>query len=96
MIDAAEGALDNAYNPYNSQVKVAAAVRAKDNTIVSGASFVNASSPSSICAERSAIITANSLGKRDIVAMAVIGKKEGGIKNPIYPSAIAVKSCKRL
>ncbi len=85
LLDAAEKALGNSYNPYNSQIKVAAAVRAVSGEVVTGASYVNSSSPSSICSERAAVITANSLGKRDLVAIAIIGKKEGGIVNPVTP-----------
>jgi cytidine deaminase len=85
LLDAAQAALVHAYNPYNSQMKVAAAVRTSSGEIVSGASYVNNSSPSSICAERSTIVTANSTGHRDLRMMAVIGIKEGGVKNPVTP-----------
>jgi cytidine deaminase len=86
LLDAAEKALVNSHNPYSaSKIKVAAAVRTISGEIIVGASYVNSSSPSSICAERAAIITANSLGKKDLQAMAVIGIKEGGIKNPVTP-----------
>ena len=85
LLDAAEAGLRNAYNPYNSQMKVSAAVRTDDDIIIVGASYVNDSSPSSICAERSSIITANSSGKRKLTAMAIIGTKDGGVKNPVTP-----------
>ena len=86
LVDAAEKALVNSHNPYSaSKIKVAAAVRTTSGEIVTGASYVNSSSPSSICAERAVIITANSLGKKDLQTMAVIGMKEGGIKNPVTP-----------
>lgn len=86
LIDAAEGALVNAHNPYSSsQIKVASAVRTASGEIITGASYVNDSSPSSICAERSVIVTANSLGQKDLRAMATIGTKKGGIKNPVTP-----------
>jgi len=86
LVDAAEKALVNSHNPYSaSKIKVAAAVRTISGEIVTGTSYVNSSSPSSICAERAAIITANSLGKKDLQTMAVIGMKEGGIKNPVTP-----------
>ena len=86
LLDAAEKALVNSHNPYSaSKIKVAAAVQAISGEIITGASYVNSSSPSSICAERATIITANSLGKKELQAMAVIGMKEGGIKNPVTP-----------
>ena len=86
LVDAAEKALVHSHNPYSaSKIKVAAAVRTTSGEIVTGASYVNSSSPSSICAERAVIITANSLGKKDLQTMAVIGMKEGGIKNPVTP-----------
>lgn len=86
LLDAAEKALINAHNPYSSsKIKVAAAVRTISGEIITGASYVNSSSPSSICAERATVITANSLGKKELQTMAVIGIKEGGIKNPVTP-----------
>ena len=85
LLDSAEKALENAYNPYGGRIKVAAAVRTTSKDIVTGASYVNLSSPSSICAERAVIITANSLGKREIETMAIIGMKEGGVINPVTP-----------
>lgn len=86
LLNSAEKALINSHNPYsNSKIKVAAAVRATSGEIVTGASYTNSSSPSSICAERAVIITANSLGKKDLQTMAIIGTKEGGIRNPITP-----------
>lgn len=85
LIDAAEKALEFSYNPYNSQMKVAAAARSVSGKIIVGASYVNSCSPSSICAERSVIITANSQGERNLLSMAVIGKKDSGVKEPVMP-----------
>lgn len=85
LLDAAEQALPNAYNPKPSSIRVASAVRTVSGEIVTGASYATTSSPSSICSERAAIITANSLGKRGLIAMAVIGKKYGGVNEPVMP-----------
>lgn len=85
LVDAAEKALENSYNPYNSKMKVAAAVRTVSGEIITGASYANDCSPSNICAERAVIITANSQGKRELSAMAIIGMRDGGIKNPVTP-----------
>jgi len=89
LLSSAEGALGLAYNPYNSQTKVSAALRTASGEIIVGASFANDSSPSSVCAERSAILTANSLGHRELRMMAIIGTKMGGMVNgPITPCGV--------
>ncbi|MDE1874222.1 MAG: cytidine deaminase [Candidatus Micrarchaeota archaeon] len=75
LLDAAELAMRQAYNPY-SKFSVGAAVLAKDGTIFTGANVENASYGNTICAERSAILNANAAGHRDIVALAVIAGGE--------------------
>lgn len=86
LLNFAEKALENAYNPHSSsKVKVAAAVRTISGEIITGASYANSSSPSTVCSEQAAIITANSLGKKELQTMAIIGTKDVGIKNPVTP-----------
>jgi cytidine deaminase len=86
LLDAAEEGLKNSYNPYNSQMLVAAAVRARTGEIIVGSNFANDSSPSNLCAERAAILTANSRGSRALTMMAIIGKKfDRAVINPVTP-----------
>ncbi|MFA6227055.1 MAG: cytidine deaminase [Candidatus Paceibacterota bacterium] len=89
LLDSAEKALGNAYNPYNSQLRVGASVQTKGNGIILGSSMANASSTVNMCAERAALAAANALGFRDITAMAIIGTdSDGVVENPIMPCGV--------
>jgi cytidine deaminase len=89
LLTKAEGALANAYNPYNSQTKVGSAVRIKTGEIVVGSSMANASSTVNLCAERVAISSANTQGLRDITSIALIGTDSDGIiENPVMPCGV--------
>ncbi len=69
---AAQKALENAHVPY-SRFPVAAAIRMKDDTIITGVNVENASYGLANCAERTALFSAYSLGYRakDIIEMVV-------------------------
>jgi cytidine deaminase len=85
----AEKALTNAYNPYNSQNRVGAAVRTKSGEIIPGSSMANASSTVNLCAERIAIANANTQGFRDVTALALIGTdSDGVVENPVMPCGV--------
>ena len=58
------------YAPY-SNFRVGAALLLSDNTVVIGANVENRSFGLTICAERSAIVTAISAGRKDFVALAI-------------------------
>jgi cytidine deaminase len=73
--EAAKKARLNAYSPY-SGVKIGAAVLTSDGKIFAGANIENASYGLACCAERTAIFKAVSEGKRNIVAMAIVGKSD--------------------
>lgn len=89
LLDKAEEALANAYNPYNSQTKVGAAVKIKTGEIICGSSIANASSTVNLCAERIAIANANTQGFRDIISLALIGTDcDGVIEKPIMPCGV--------
>ena len=70
-IDAAEEALKTSYNPY-SNFAVAAALITSDGEIITGSNVENAAYGSTICAERSALVRANAMGKRDIKSLVVM------------------------
>ncbi len=82
---AAELAMPTAYSPY-SHFCVGAALVADNGEIISGSNVENAAYGSSICAERSALLSANTLGFRRFTCVAMIGKPEQGVtEEPIAP-----------
>lgn len=64
--------MQNAYAPY-SKYKVGACVLAEDGTLFTGCNIENASYGLTICAERAAISSLVSAGKKKIIAMALVG-----------------------
>ncbi len=83
LVDSAEAAMKNTYSPY-SHFAVGAALVTDDGTIISGANYENASYGATVCAERTAIFTANNLGYTHIKAMAIM--TGGG--SPIGPCGL--------
>ncbi len=75
LLDAAENALCQAYNPY-SKFSVGAALLTQNQEIITGANVENAAYGSCICAERAALVHANALGYRKFEAIAIIGRLE--------------------
>lgn len=76
LIEKALEARGRAYAPY-SKYFVGAALLTADGTIIQGCNVENASYGVTICAERAAVVSAISQGKRDLVAIAV-ATKDGG------------------
>ena len=75
LVEAAKQATDGSYAPY-SKFHVGAAVRLKDNTIVTGANQENAAFPSGLCAERTALFAANAQYPcQPVVALAIAARK---------------------
>jgi len=70
LMEAARGAVSGSYSPY-SRFRVGAAVLCDDGSIVTGANVENRSYGLTICAERSAVAAAVSMGKRRLAAVAV-------------------------
>lgn len=81
----AESVMKNAYNLY-SHFYVGAAVLTEDGEVFLGTFAENSSQGMTICAERAAILSANTVGKRYYKAIAVIGGAEKfECENPVTP-----------
>ncbi|MBO5867526.1 MAG: cytidine deaminase [Oscillospiraceae bacterium] len=87
LISAAKKAMLGAYAPY-SGYKVGAALMCRDGEIITGCNIENASYSPTICAERVAFAKAVSEGKRDFVAIAVCGGKDGVIEGLFPPCGV--------
>ncbi|MBI4244925.1 MAG: cytidine deaminase [Planctomycetes bacterium] len=75
-LDVALEVLKHAYNPY-SRFYVGATLISVDGELISGTNFENAAYGSAICAERAAVLRANSMGVRNFSSIAVIARGEG-------------------
>ena len=80
LFKAAKEAQKNAYVPY-SEFPLGAAVLTEDGSIYTGVNIENASFSLTNCAERSAIFTAVSKGKRKIKALLLVSST----KSPVPP-----------
>jgi cytidine deaminase len=76
LLQAAIDVRERAYAPY-SNFHVGAALQAEDGTVVVGCNVESAAYPATICAERSALVAAVSLGHRGFTRLAVIGSGAG-------------------
>ncbi len=92
LLNAAEKAMSFAYSPY-STFNVGAALLTQDNIIVPGANVENAAYGSTICAERSALVSANVQGHGIIKAIAIIGRGE---KGPALEPVAPCGSCRQM
>jgi cytidine deaminase len=87
LCELAKEAMTHSYSPY-SGFKVGAALLCKDGTVYTGCNIENASYTPTICAERTAIFKAVYDGRRDFVAIAVCGGKDGGIAGQFPPCGV--------
>ena len=86
LIEQAMKATDNAYAEY-SHFYVGAALRLANGRIVIGANQENAAFPSGLCAERTAVFSAQAnFPDRSIEALALVARNDNGlIDNPVTP-----------
>ncbi len=78
------------YAPY-SHYNVGAALLCDDGTIIAGSNIENASYGGTVCAERCAVFSAVSSGKKDFSAIAIAGGSEsetGVLSDYAYPCGI--------
>lgn len=87
LIEMARLAQTNSYAPY-SHFNVGAALLCSDGTIYKGANVENSSYGATICAERSAISSAISDGKREFVAMAIVGGADMSEQDNVFPCGV--------
>src|SRR4030043_2106867 len=72
-LNAAEKVMKYSYSPY-SHFSVGACLIAKNGKLISGTNFENSAYGSTICAERAAILRANSIGLRNFIGIAIIAR----------------------
>lgn len=87
LITKALGMLHFSYAPY-SHYFVGAALLAKDGTIYTGCNIENVAYTPSNCAERTAFFKAVSEGKKDFVAIAVVGGPSGKTESYCMPCGV--------
>jgi cytidine deaminase len=94
LVERAQEASAHAYVPY-SRFAVGAAVRSKSGSIYTGANLENASFGLTICAEASALSTANAAGDFVVEAVAIVGF---AFKDPVGASRVVAPcgSCRQL
>lgn len=86
IIDQAKEASQRSYAPY-SKFQVGAALRLDDGTVVEGNNQENSASPSSLCAERTAVFFANSRFPDKKITDIAIAAQTGGrfVEHPVPP-----------
>ena len=88
LIAVAEKARLASYSPY-SEFAVGAALLCSDGTVYLGCNVENASYTPTCCAERVAVFKAVSEGKRDFVAIAIVGgNKNAAERDFCYPCGV--------
>ena len=87
LIDTALAQRKYSYTPY-SGFKVGAALLAQNGAVYTGCNIENAAYGPSNCAERTAIFKAVSEGRRDFLAICVVGGLEEGIQDMCPPCGV--------
>ncbi len=87
LVKMAKEAMKYSYSPY-SEYRVGAALLCEDGSIYTGCNIENAGYSSTNCAERTAFFKAVSEGKRDFLAIAICGGKDGIIEGLFPPCGV--------
>ena len=87
LMELAVEAMGHSYSPY-SHYKVGAALLCSDGTVYQGCNIENAAYSPTNCAERTAFFKAIYDGRRDFVAIAVCGGKDGIISGTFPPCGV--------
>ena len=87
LISAAISAMQQAYAPY-SDFQVGAALLTKSGKIFMGSNIENASYGGTVCAERTAFFSAVHSGEREFQAIAIVGGKDGILREFAPPCGI--------
>lgn len=87
LIKKALAVMANAYAPY-SGYKVGAALLSSNGNVYLGCNVENAAFGPTNCAERSAFFSAVSAGEREFRSIAVVGGKDGKVKDYFYPCGV--------
>ena len=82
LLNEAKRIMKTGYNPYSGS-RVGAAILTRKGNIISASCVVPKERNANVCAERAAIVKANSYGERDFIAIAVFGKS-GSTRNRDY------------
>jgi len=90
LLAKAEKAVKNSYNPY-TRSKYGAAVLCENGKMFSGTSYACASSGSNLCAERTAIVNANTNGCRKIKKIAIVENDNTLGGEPAMPCGICLQ-----
>ena len=83
----AKEARRNSYSPY-SRYRVGAALLGESGTVYLGCNVENASYGVTICAERTALVSAIASGERRFKALALVGGKEDTPDEAVFPCGI--------
>lgn len=87
LVSLAKEAMKHSYSPY-SGYRVGAALLCKDGSVYTGCNVENAGYSATNCAERTAFFKAVSEGKKEFVAIAVCGGKDGVIESVFPPCGV--------
>lgn len=80
-------AMEHAYTPY-SEFKVGSALLTSKQKIYTGCNIENVAFTSTNCAERTAFFKAISEGEKDFAAIAIVGGKDGVIRDYCPPCGV--------
>jgi len=90
LINLAKDVLINSYSPY-SNFKVAAALLSKNGNVYKGVNVENSSFSATNCAERTAVFSAIANGEKEFVKIAVVGGKNGEIKEFCFSCGVCLQ-----